>query len=1486
VTAAHLGERRASGGGRSRADLGAEAARALWQHWDKRPAVDDPFHPDFANAALREFELLQEEMPGVLREVIESAERGASQLTTDPYHGIYEVVQNADDLGASHVRVTARRSPDELLLVHDGERVRLAHVLAMTYAFLSTKRSEARSKGRFGVGLKTLSQLGGRLSVHSPPYHFGIEQGRLWRLEPAGRVRGFYRGSAGETLLVLRTGAAFDAAGLADWFENVEAAALLFLDSVRELSLVDIRSGKRRIERRLVAEQRPSVELGFRSERLPAEVVELFDPSAPGTRWLRYRVDYPVPRTQRRAHKATGEWTPLSVAVPNRFRPGLLAAGLPFPMHLELPLFLNAQFDPDTGRAGIRELSWNEWLFSRIADAVAGVALARFEADPSSGWLAVPRAAEADVGGEPWVTTQLEGLTDTVRERLEARLVFEVDGQPRRLSELVYEQEGLGGLLSAEDYAALAPGAAPLPTKARDRARRWRDVLEEFDEVEQITVREVLQYYARSDDALAGRSTGFLVRLLAAAVASGDDDLLPRIGCVVLSDGERVAPNGQTVFAKDVAPDALAARLGLLRVLHPAYFANNSAARSARAWLTAANLLVDAAGAEAALLALAARDPTQPFALNDRDLLSVRTALLAQPASQREDIGRRIGRVILLDGYHWEADKRIAAKVAPAHAYLPTEISRDTRGWAQAAARTEGIMWIDSRYVAVLREGASEGTRARAFLRLLGAEVAPRVEDAPLPGSTTMYGRTAVPIRTDWQRRPLKGVYATHLLNDKVAPDLSRVIADIERQRVDKQRRARARALLETLERSWGRFADEATATAVYPGGRWNFAAEVPATWLAEAAGRRWMSNKRGQKRAPHEVAVQTPGTESVFGRDAARYGYEVDGAAADSPLLAALGVQGEPPVTAIIAELEGLRERFGSETSWADVEGHYAAIAARCPARVASESDEVGDTTVRQLRRAFGPGNGAGLVLAHDRWVDPAEVLRGRAMFGGRRQFVPASPQFDPLWRTLRIREPAAADALAVAREIAASGELAPGDREALCEAYRLLADGVQTNARLRRDVARLPLLTTAGWTTERPIVAAEDRPLHDVLARHLPVWVLPCALESLKELPQVLGVQVARRDELRATGLRGSNPADPEVLETWQHALDNLAHYLADTDHQLWESGAWPSLRKLKLVAAPNLTLSIKIGTQRPVALEQRAHVDHATNTLFFRDEDVFRERELGGRLVSKFFSRDQPLVALAFVDAWRRAEEAPPSELLRLIEETAVTDELNRLGERARAARGTPLFSGAAANNPSAATPAAPRTTQLTSPRSLKDFRNARIGTVQLVEGGEQKEVITPQRPQLIEPPAFSSRPARDRRAAPRSYTDAEREDEALQLLAGALKTIDRVKLRDFRHLPVGADSADELRRFFEIKAFGGEMRDEVRLEPSQLQRALRSTDAFFLAIVSGLETGATRIRIIANPLRHLTISEGRQIRLRGVTSAAALELSIETDRRADE
>src|SRR5437899_6156432 len=109
---------------------------------------------------------------------------------------------------------------------------------------------------------------------------------------------------------------------------------------------------------------------------------------------------------------------------------------------------------------------------------------------------------------------------------------------------------------------------------------------------------------------------------------------------------------------------------------------------------------------------------------------------------------------------------------------------------------------------------------------------------------------------------------------------------------------------------------------------------------------------------------------------------------------------------------------------------------------------------------------------------------------------------------------------------------------------------------------------------------------------------------------------------------------------------------------------------------------------------------------------------------------------------------------------------------------------------------------------------------------------------------------------------------------------MQQLDGSDLGDFRDLRgIGADSVDQLRRFFELKAYEGDMPDTVRFEASQFERAGRAKTAFFLAVVAGLEEGKqTSIRIIPNPIRELEWRRVSSVTLAGIRSARALEIPI--------
>src|SRR5262249_37922721 len=142
---------------------------------------------------------------------------------------------------------------------------------------------------------------------------------------------------------------------------------------------------------------------------------------------------------------------------------------------------------------------------------------------------------------------------------------------------------------------------------------------------------------------------------------------------------------------------------------------------------------------------------------------------------------------------------------------------------------------------------------------------------------------------------------------------------------------------------------------------------------------------------------------------------YELNEADAGSPVVKALGVKGTAPASELVRELASLRDKHPELVQPADVRAHYAALAALCRRDGAGET--VGDLTVTDLRRAF--NTRPGLVATSLGWKTGHDVRIGRPIFGGRRPFVADADPLRPLWRTLGIASPSAADCLDVLDEI-----------------------------------------------------------------------------------------------------------------------------------------------------------------------------------------------------------------------------------------------------------------------------------------------------------------------------------------------------------------------------------------------------------------------------------------------------------------------------------
>ncbi|HEX8453177.1 MAG TPA: hypothetical protein VF647_13825 [Longimicrobium sp.] len=161
-SAALAAEASASGLGSDDARQVIQAAEALFQNPGSKPLAE-PASPALARLAVERFAALFAAAPGVFTEALEGARAGAEVLSTDRLQGLAEIVQNADDAGAT--RIFFQLEPGELLVAHNGRPVNLRDVLALTTPWLTTKRDDASATGRFGIGLMTLQALAPALEI-------------------------------------------------------------------------------------------------------------------------------------------------------------------------------------------------------------------------------------------------------------------------------------------------------------------------------------------------------------------------------------------------------------------------------------------------------------------------------------------------------------------------------------------------------------------------------------------------------------------------------------------------------------------------------------------------------------------------------------------------------------------------------------------------------------------------------------------------------------------------------------------------------------------------------------------------------------------------------------------------------------------------------------------------------------------------------------------------------------------------------------------------------------------------------------------------------------------------------------------------------------------------------------------------------------------------------------------------------------------------
>lgn len=1482
---------------------GRAAARVLWKEGlAERADFTDPLTTEFASGALTELEHLQQSTPRVLQQVLEGAEISAEQLNVESFHGVLEVIQNADDLGASRVKVAVRGGRrSTLTFAHDGERVRLPHVIAMSLAFLSTKRGDSRAKGRFGIGLKTLGRLSSQMTVHCHPYHFVIQGSHVRPATPKGDSSG------SETLIELDLTAGLDIDSFARWFEDLGPEAMLFLDSVRDLEFIHRPAGKP-IKHSLQVEASGVESLPLGIEARVTVRKDLFSQKA----WTVFTQDCVVPTGLHRRHKAIGQTSPVGIAVPVKgaLGDGQLYAGLPLQIKTGLTFAINGQFDVDVARRYLQHESLNKWIINQAATIAASVALQRFSSSPREAWRVVPLSTDLREVSDSWLEERLDSFVSTVHSRVRRNLRVNVRSQYLRAGQLAYESTSLDGLLEQSDIDYLASGKTLLPTQTRDRLHRWREVLRELDVGNEVSVVRALSLLSRDDDAF-DRPVDWFICLVSAALDENSASNLWNLPCVVTSDGTRIVPptaedEGQ-ILCCEIGDSRLAFELDLAHVIHEEYLTESAHAAQVRGWLEECEILQQSPDAEASLTAIVTKASREGVLdLSDGQIRAVRDELSALEKPAQSSIGRKLGRSIAFDGFRWEGGKKLPDRAAPAQAYLPATIEgrRDGISWAKVSNKTSGLFWIHTRYEQVLKtdrlkRGSEDETRllgALNFLRLLGAEVTPRLERPP--DIHTRHDDPASPI----DRKNLPAIqreflnsfdrWATHLKNDYLSPDLQSVIDDIARERSRRVREVRARGLIGVLDREWDRiYSSRVLATAVYSQNTWRSAGRVPATWVARAADTPWLTSEAGKRRKPSELAVRTPATEAIFGNDRSIFSAEVDASLASSAVVRVLRIRTDPEVSEVVEHLSQLRSQ-GSQADASAVLVRYAAIAAAVPGTDLAPEDSVGDLTVRQLRGRFGSSKASGgLIFVTEEWLAPSNVLLGRPIFGGRRAFAPGPRSLDPLWRLLKISPPTLHDCVEVLGEL--TFESAEANENIIVNTYlyldELLKDAKPKEKQLFR---KLPLWTTEGWCTERPIFAVEDAELARSLAGQVSVWVAPLQLKAIPNFVEATGVILLSSAEFTASCSPESFVIGEAYRDQWVAAVELLRDWLTRHDPQLAASiDLWTQLATSRIALDPDFRLTLKRPRRRPITAKASAHFSRDPWTICVVGDELLGEDEVVGRLVAEAFSRgDRDKIALAWSRAWTKAEAGERARVA-VLEELPSGEDVAALFEQARSSSlPTRQFSKketqGSANGSVGARPDSP-------PRRLKNLEEFVSKDVRMLSGVAEQGFSATGRSKgsgLVRDPSGgrvigASKPASA--SAPRAYSDQEKEDLGLEVLQLAING-DSQQMRDFRHLRgVGADALDRIRRFFELKAHFGAMPDHVSLTDAEHERAVQERGSFVLAVVAGLEEGyETIVKVIPDPLQHLRMKPATSVTLTGIRSASTgVEVRLVAAQRLD-
>lgn len=1464
-------------------DLQIEAKAAAQFIWDEDDEADagsfaeapnDPMHPVFAAAFIDALNGHLRSTGNLLKKAIRGAARSAEGTNVDPFHGIIEVVQNADDQRATAVRLTLRDGPDgrQLLIVHDGTPVTYRNVAGMMLPYVTTKEDEADQRGRFGIGLKTLRRISRGLTVHSGPYHFGTgAEVEIRNAEAEASIPDFFDIDT-DTLIVLDL-ENFGEEAFTRWFETWSGDSLIFLEFVRSVTWLREEGGP------LIAGTEPS---GWRPVETPVALgvaLECRDIRSGANLWTVLRAHVPVPADRRRSYKSTGATTAISFASCGEEQLNGLFVGFRTRVPTHLPFAVDAQFDPTSSRENILEDGWNEWLIESCASVLAAAGAALLRDDSAQAWKFIPLPGD-HVGdeGSGWPREPFEACFATARSHFAEHAVLCTDAGELGLDQISYEEAELTHILDPVDTALLAERPSAVAHSARDRGERWRSVLDELDISVRVGPAHVLDAIevGRFADKLPDwwiETAATLVNVMASPDIHGR--LLWLCGDGTPAASSAKGTTNRKLFFGSV-DHAFADKHGLYCRLHPAF--GSARGEAAQAWLAVHADFSTRTTNEEVLGAFAEKHLDEPVAIDDPTLSEIKALFDPIPDAKALKIGQLLGRALLLEASNGTR-RGPTALVSPSYAYLPKAIDKDTPNWPNAAAGIEGLLWLSPTYEDRLRTGLGKAKRrqdgirprgAKRFLALLGTGTSPRLTHV------SNFAPTAS------QRGELIRIEATDIETDVASPDLDALLDIITGESggvTVKDRRQRAVWLIRAMARDWEKFSTNAKVASRKIGRKWIYPkAPVTARWLSRLRELAWVPVGRSGFSVPGQAVLKNGSTEAIYG--AADFVQGIEPGDIPEAMAEALGFVRSIRANDLVAMLENMRvgeipfERGKVKLAYR----HLNQLAPR------QAWEPVGEMNVASLRKRFTDGGGLIVVEGSDGtpiWRRPNQVLRGKRILPMSARYVPDGDAYDKLWRLLQVEETRIADCVDFLKDHAERC----GTREQageLIEVYNfletLLADA---DARQAETVRHVPLACGEAWRVRRPIHLVEREDLREGLRAALPAmffWDPPCDPPTIPRLVEALGV--GRIDPAIKTtpGARAAELGEDNT-ERFRRAVTHLSDQLARTatsQRSTLQIG-WDELRDMKLFVyddpVPVVVSDPSIAGR--ISLNLRVHVSRRPLELHI-SSDALGIRAGGGRAIASFFAKSSSWAfdgewALAWQEAGEREADglrfaADEEERRRQTEAEAARIRVSRKGKVA-------LPGSSASQTPSP--PPAPL-----PPRKLKSAL-AGIGDVTVMPGVPPKPPGKQRKTPLSSPPSRSSPSSSGgMQQANVAYTDAELENFGWSLVEHVLTDAEGPELVDFRKRHhVGADGAFDWKRFVELKASARSMPTSVKMTIVEYARAIEKGRDYILALTCGAEEGyETRVKLIFDPAQTATVSRSEGVNVSGLAEAAGIEIVI--------